>query len=103
MKMTLLLVLSLFSLNMHAGQKMHDEAAEMFEVMTNPQVVDCMKSAPPLVDIVIEKTMYRCPGCNTYEIFGTNLEKPISILLKGKAVPGVAGDWLQTYTCEING
>ena len=60
-----------------------------------------------MINVEIEKTVARCPGCNTYKITGNkrnidtpSVEKSV-ITIKGKAVPGTFRGWVQTWTCDV--
>src|SRR4051794_1131750 len=88
-----------------AGTKMGPEAVEMFQVISHPQVRECLDRADVnMVNITIEKTVARCPGCNTYKITGAarHIDTPSlrgSITLTGKMVPATPVGFVQTYQC----
>lgn len=107
MKAIVYLFIATFSVNIYAAQKMGAEAVEMFEVLSHPQVAECMSHVPKMVNISIEKIVARCPGCNTYKISGheSGIDTPRAeqtvVTLAGKAVPGTFSGWIQTYSCDI--
>lgn len=107
MKAVIFLMISLFSINIHAAEKMGEEAVEMFNVLSHHQVVECMRNVPRMVNISIEKTVARCPGCNSYKISGHELgidtprREKTTINIVGKSVPGMFGQLFQQYTCDI--
>ena len=87
---------------------MGPEAVEMVGVLTHPDVARCASefNASQMINVKVEKTVYRCPGCNTYKISGTELNIDIPGQTKvltafGKAVPGFGGGFVQTYTCSL--
>lgn len=99
---------ALFSVNTFAAEKMGAEAVEMYSVLSNHQVVECLRNAPSkMVNISIEKIVARCPGCNSYKISGNKVGIDIAspsktvITIKGRAVPGTFGGFIQTYSCDI--
>ena len=104
----LFVILMLATVKSYAATKMGPEAVEMFNVLTHRQVADCIDRADVnMVNISIEKTVARCPGCNTYVITGNkrNIDTPSPektvITIKGKAVPGTFRGFIQTYTCDV--
>ena len=107
MKNLFLIALASLTLNAFAApEKMGADAVEMFQVLSSPQVVECMKSVEKMVNVSVEKTVYRCMGCTTYTISGNklgidtpSLEKTV-ITIKGKAERVFYG-YAQTYACEI--
>ena len=108
MKNLVIAFVTLFSMNIYAAEKMGAEAVEMFSVLSNHQVVECLRNAPSkMVNISIEKVIARCPGCNTYKISGNEVGIDIArptktvITIKGRAVPGTFGGFIQTYSCDI--
>lgn len=107
MKTILFLMLSLFSINIHAAEKMSADAVEMFQVLSHHQVVECMRNVQQMVNVTIEKTVARCPGCISYKISGSELgidtprRKRTVINIQGKAVPGTFNRFVQLYTCDI--
>jgi uncharacterized protein with PIN domain len=101
-------ILMFATVQSYAATKMGPEAVEMFSVLSHHQVVDCLQRADVnMINISIEKTVARCPGCNTYVITGNkrNIDTPSPektvITLKGKAVPGTFRGFIQTYACDI--
>ena len=90
------------------GVSMGDEAKDMFNVLTHNQVQECLKDFDgKLINIDIKKTVFRCPGCNTYVITGNKLdidlvrsEKTV-ITLKGVGQRGFGGQFVQTFECTI--
>jgi hypothetical protein len=104
----LIVILSAFlTMNAFAAEKMSEEAVEMFQVLSHHQVVDCMRNVQKMVNVSSEKTVARCPGCNTYVVSGNELgidtprAKKTVITIKGRAVPGTFRGFIQTYTCDI--
>lgn len=106
MKKLMIVTLALLSLNSFAATKLTAESVELFQVLSNREVADCINEAPALVDVSIEKEIFRCPGCHTYKISGkkknidTPSKKKTVITIKGKAVPATFG-FVQTYTCDV--
>lgn len=108
MKIIVLAVAMIVSTMSFANTKMGPEAVEMFNVLTHRTVQECLERADVnMVNIEIKKTVFRCPGCNTYTITGNkrNIDTPSPektvITLKGKSVPGTFRGWVQTYTCDV--
>jgi hypothetical protein len=108
MKFILVAALMSLSVQVFAQSKMGPEAVEMFNVLTHGQVSDCLQRADvDMVNLEIKKTVFRCPGCNTYTITGNkrNIDTPSAektvITIKGKSVPGTFRGWIQTYTCDV--
>jgi hypothetical protein len=108
MKIIFVSFVALFSVSLYASEKMGVEAVEMYQVLSHHQVVECLRNAPNrMVNISIEKTVARCPGCNTYKISGNEVEIDIArpsktvITIKGRAVPGTVGGFIQTFSCDI--
>lgn len=108
MKFIVLAVTLVLSTGAFAQSKMGPEAVEMFKVLTHGAVQECLRDADvDMVNTEITKVVARCPGCNTYTIKGNkrNIDTPSPektvITIKGKAVPGWAGGFIQTYTCSI--
>ncbi len=107
MKVILLLAISMFSINIQAAEKMSADAVEMFQVLSHHQVVECMRNVPQMVNVSVEKTVARCPGCNTYKITGSEVgidtprREKTAIIIKGRAVPGTFNRFVQLYTCDI--
>lgn len=107
MKKLFVILMAAFSLNGFAAEKMGVEAVEMFQVLSHHSVVECMRNVPKLVNISIEKTVARCPGCTSYKITGNEVGIDIArptktvISIKGKAVPGTFRNFVQLYTCDI--
>jgi hypothetical protein len=107
MKVILLLAISMFSINIHAAQKMSADAVEIFQVLSHHQVVECMRDVPQMVNVSVEKVVARCPGCNTYTITGSEVgidtprREKTTITIKGRAVPGIFNRFIQLYTCDI--
>lgn len=105
---TLILSLTLMLSASAFAAQMGPEAIEMYNVMNHHQVQECMKDAPSkMINMTIEKTTFRCPGCVEYKITGNELgidiprpEKTV-IKIKGKAVPGTFRGFVQTYECSI--
>jgi len=109
MKNIVVTFLTLTTLNAFATEKMGAEALEMYSVLSNHQVVECLRNAPSrMINISIEKEVARCPGCNSYKISGNelNIDVPRSkktvITIKGSAVRDVFGGYVQTYSCDID-
>jgi hypothetical protein len=107
MKKSLVALLFILSTNALAMQ-MGKEAVEMFQVLNNPQVRDCLdRENLALVNVLIEKNQARCPGCNTYKITGYNRAidtikpKKTVITLSGRMVQGSFGPLSQTYSCSV--
>lgn len=108
MKNLVVTLIALFSLNTFAGEKMGEDAVEMFKVLSHHQVVECIRNAPSkMVNISINKMVARCPGCNTYTITGHELvidtpsTKETKITIKGRGIRNSFGGIAQTYTCDI--
>ena len=107
MKLLILSLTLLVSASAFAA-KMGPEAIEMFNVLNHNQVQECLKDSPSkMINLSIEKKTFRCPGCVEYKISGNELgidiprsEKTV-ILIKGKAVQGTFGGFVQTYECSI--
>lgn len=104
----ILIALMMFSAHTFAQTEMGAEAVEMFKVLTHHQVQECLQRADvDMVNVSIEKSVARCPGCNTYKISGNkrNIDTPSPektvITIKGKAVPGAFRGFVQTYTCDV--
>lgn len=108
MKILFVSFIALFSVSLYASEKMGAEAVEMYQVLSHHQVVECLRNAPhKMVNISIEKSIARCPGCNTYKISGNEVGIDIArptktvITIKGRAVPGTFGGFIQTFSCDI--
>ncbi len=108
MKFIVLAMTLSLSTSTFAQTKMGPEALEIFKVLTNAQVQECLNDVDvDMVNTEITKVVARCPGCNTYTIKGNkrNIDTPSPektvITIKGKAVPGWAGGFVQTYTCTV--
>jgi hypothetical protein len=108
MKNLLIAFVALFSMNIYAAEKMGAEALEMYSVLSHHSVVECLRNAPSkMVNVSIERVVARCPGCNTYKISGNELSIDVPraaktvITIKGRAVPGTFGGFIQTYSCDI--
>lgn len=108
MKFIVLAVAMVLSTQTFAQSKMGPEALEMFKVLTHGSVQECLNNVDvDMVNTEITKVVARCPGCNTYTIKGNrrNIDTPSPektvITIKGKAVPGWAGGFVQTYTCSV--
>lgn len=108
MKNFVLGFIALLSVNTFAAEKMGSDAVEMYNVLSNHQVNECIRNAPSkMVNISIEKVTARCPGCTTYKISGNKVgidiasPKKTVITIKGRAVPGTFGGFIQTYSCDI--
>lgn len=108
MKFFLIGLAVLLTVSANATTKMSDDAKEMFQLMSNGAVQNCLNDAD--VDIIvsdISKDVFRCPGCVNYTISGNrrnidtpSVEKTI-IRIKGRSVPGTVGGWIQTYACDV--
>lgn len=107
MKKLFVILMAALSMNAFSAEKMGPEAVEMFQVLSHHSVVECMRNVQKMVNVSIEKTVARCPGCNTYKISGSELgidtprAKKTVITIKGKAVPGTFRNFVQLYTCDI--
>lgn len=108
MKMSVLFIAVFLSAQSFAQTVMGPEAREMFKVLTHNKVQECLQNVDlDMVDVKITKTVYRCPGCNTYTIsgYGKNIDTPSSvqtiITLTGGQTRGAFGMRVQSYTCEI--
>ena len=105
---TLILSMTIFVSASAIAAKMGPEAIEMYNVLNHHQVQECLKDAPSkMINLAIEKSTFRCPGCVEYKISGNELaidvprkEKTI-ITIKGKMVPGTFRGFIQTYECSI--
>lgn len=98
----------LFSVQAFSQDLMGDEAKEMFNVLSHHQVQECMKDFDgKLVNLSIKKSVFRCPGCNTYVLSGNKLNIDIAspektvITIKGRGVLGFGGHFVQTYECSV--
>lgn len=108
MKFLLIGTVMLMTAGANAATLMGAEAVEMFSVLSRPSIQECMQKADlSMVNIQIEKEVFRCPGCVNYTISGNKLnidivepEKTV-IVIKGRQVPGTFFGWVQTYTCSV--
>lgn len=106
MKYLLSALVLVSSVSAFASEKMGAEAHDIFRLMTNAQVKECMKDFPSdFVNLEIEKQVYRCPGCVTYTISANELNFDVAsakksvVILNGRMVRGFGGQWVQTYGC----
>jgi hypothetical protein len=106
---SLIAFFALFSTVAFAGV-MGPEAVEMAEVLTHPQVKECLANVDlgQMINLQIEKKVARCPMCNTYVITGNGIvegdiivPEKTEISIVGKGVPGWAGGFIQTWRCEV--
>lgn len=102
------LALCLIASSAFAGNTLSGDAVDMVGVLTHPDVRTCVEdfNASQMINVKVEKSVYRCPGCNTYKITGTELNIDIpgrarALNVVGKAVPGFGGGFVQTYTCSV--
>lgn len=105
----LIVAISIFLSTQTYAETMGQEAVEMFGVLTHPQVKECLaKEDIELVNVTIKKAVARCPGCNSYTIVGNQLEIDVPrkdktvISITGKGHIGIAGNWVQSYSCKIS-
>lgn len=106
---SLIAFLALFSTVAFAGV-MGPEAVEMAQVLTHPQVKQCLADVnlDDMINLTIEKKVARCPMCNTYVITGNAIvegdiivPEKTKISIVGKGVPGWAGGFVQTWKCDV--
>jgi hypothetical protein len=104
----MLMALMLMTSTQLLAAPMGAEAVEIFELLNHFQVKKCLASLDrKLVNVSIDKMVYRCPGCNSYTITGKFLEidvprpEKVRVTLRGKAMLDNANQWRQTYDCEI--
>jgi hypothetical protein len=98
-----------FSSFAFAGVPMGPEAIEMARVLTHPQVKECVQDVnmSSLINVQIDKQVYRCPGCVSYVISGNelNIDVPSTdktvVKITGSSDRGFGGQIIQTYRCEV--
>ena len=107
MKSLILYLTLLVSFSAFAG-KMGPEALEMYALLSNGAVQECMKDAPSkMINMSIDKTVFRCPGCVEYKITGNELgidiprREKTTIKIKGKMVRSTFAGYVQTYECSV--
>jgi len=89
-----------------ANEQLGEEAVEMFQVLSHPQVRECMAKVPDMVDVSIERRVARCPGCTSYFISGhkrnidvPELKKTVVKIIGQKMSPPFNN---QTYSCSVS-